>query len=269
MKRFAVAFLTLFSFLAIPVASFSAPHMEWKAMRFRSTSAASVARQANWAYGGGGFNQAFADSEVFRKGATGTSNNAAHDTSLAYHITEFGLPPTLSNRSAAARSWLKAMKQTLAGPGYAAVDSVFISPSPDTLDAMPWLIVRVFQDTTSYSFSGTTGIDSVVVGMQWSPDGVNWYAVGGTPTRGFHTTGLGGTGIVADDGIVTPVLCAAEAAAGQDVATVTLECQPAIYAGGNYIVNRTACMVDGWVRFLVGVLDGSGQFAVKIATWKD
>lgn len=208
----------------------------WKPLMMRNTSAASVAQQLNWAQGGGGAQSGFADSSVFRRGVSATGR----DTSIAFSVKDLYFPPHL-------------------GPNGSAV------AVSDTVMHTPWVSIRVRQDTTSYSWSGATAMDSIYVAAQWSPNGINWISVNGTPTRAFETTN--GT---ADENGITPVLVGpfGEPAAGADVATVYLGCVPALApVNSSYILNQTLCLCEGFVRFIF-VLDGTGQFAPEIGSWQ-
>lgn len=205
----------------------------WERLEFRNTSAASTARNPNWAAASA---TGFADSTVFRRGAT---TRTLCDTTKAYRVERWALPPSLPYRTAAAF---------------------------DSLDTTPWLIINVRQDSSATSspvFVGTTGFDSVFVAAEFSYDGVSWYSVSGSPTRAF----LAVTITSGQDGLQPPAITVTEPSPGADFARVVLGCTPGIDAGGAFILNKTLCTCNGWVRFLIGVLDGSGQFVAEVGTW--
>lgn len=240
---FTAALLVLFAAAALAphpasaqvLASQGNTELKWERLEFRNTSAASTAQNLNWAAASA---TGFADSTVFRRGAT---TRTLCDTTKAYRVERWALPPSLPYRTAAAF---------------------------DSLDTTPWLVIRVRQDSSATSspvFSGTTGIDSIFVAAEYSLDGVQWFAVSGSPTRAF----LAVTIASGQDGTQPPAITTAEQSPGADNARVVLGCVPGLDAGGAYILNKTLCTCGGWVRFLVGVLDGSGQFVAEAATWQE
>jgi len=199
------------------------------AMTFHNTTAASgVVRNAAWNASGG-----YTDSSVFRHAAAAPTS---YDTSVSYSMGRFPLPPTF-------------------GPAYipsAVVDTLF-----------PWIIVKVQQDTTSYGFTGASGMDSVRVWAEFSDNQIDWYTASGTPTYRFDvvfaTTGA--------DGLVSPTLIGVELVPGIDGAVIPFKAA----------VNRTngaAAMILNapnqgqwrYMRFLIGG-DMIGQYKAEIQYW--
>lgn len=266
MKRFCLSFLSLLA-LILPLAaqaqvSDNSAQWGWDDMWLRNTSAAtgSVVRQPNWAFGTshGGTTVGFADSTVFRKGAT---TNALTDTSIAYKVDDFAFPPTLHTRGGqyGSRNAAHSLANGVAGN---AQDSVIV----DTTDATPWLAIRVRQDTTSYAFSGSTGLDSAGVAAQISYDGINWFSVSGSPTRAFVSVAI----TSGEDGLQPPLMTATESSPGVDAVQFDLQCQPTVFnVGTAFILNRTLCMAGAYVRFLVSAMDGSGQWKVELGHWRN
>jgi len=201
---------------------------------FRNTSAASVARDANWARGTPGTSPTgFVDSTVFR--ATGVG---PVDTTCAYRTGGYPFPFDAGRKGATAL-----------------VDT----------STSAWIGIRVLQDSTSYSWSGVVGVDSIQVAAQVSYDGVTWYNVTGTPTRAYDATA---PIPVSSEGTTPIALLAAEPSVGAEFATVYLGCDPhTSLLGGAYIINRTLCMADMLVRFLIGPQGGGGQFRAEIGSW--
>lgn len=241
MKRFVVPLIALFALLSPLIAraqhseaqnwgTFISFHTVW----MRNTSAAAVARQGNWSVGGfsGGTTSGFADSSVFRRGA---ATATLYDTSCAIPVVTIPLPP-------------------LFGAGFPAAlqDSV-----------LPWFIFRVGQDTLAYGSGATTttGMDSIRVAVEVSYDGVDWYAMGGTPTTRFDTVYL----TTGSDGTQSPTLVGVEVTPGMDHADVSFKCRASTYDGVGTIMNLEACQYP-FIRFIIGI-DSSGQYKVEIGTW--
>lgn len=242
-----------------PQASSPEARFKWEPMQFRNISASAVAQELNWAKGGGLLASGFADSLVFRRGAT---TRTLVDTSAAYPIDKFGMPPTFNARGGAYGSRAAKFNGGAVTAQFGQVDSVIV----DTTDAATWVAFRIRQDSLSVSFSGTSTLDSALIAAQVSYDGgINWLSVSGTPTRAFYATTIAS----AEDGLQPPVLAAAEISPGADVVPFAIQCQPSVYqAGGAVIINRTLCAQSGaLVRFLVDVADGSGQFRVDLGYW--
>lgn len=239
MTRVLFAILTLFA-LSVPLTAEAGRKFVWKPLNMRNTSAASVAAQSNWAYGTFGTVTAFADSNVFRVGAATATDR---DTSMAYHTSSFLLPPHL---------------ETGGGGGTTVVTDSALA------QRQPWIALRVQQDTTSFSFSGTSTMDSVFFAAQISYDGINWINVNGTPTVAFETT----NGAAGEDGTVPTLIGPySESNAGQDMATAFLDCVPSLRPINNgYIINRSICLANAYVRFLIN-MDGRGQYAPMIGQW--
>jgi len=242
-KRASLVVLTLLA-LSIPLAAQSQEaaatgtrtmSLKWAPLYMRNTAAASTAREPNWAKGYPGSSPSgFADSIVFRRGVTTAT---VYDTSAAYRIEGFGFPPNI---------------------GTSAQNAVIDSAST------PWIVIKVKQDSTSFSFTGATGMDSVRVGAEVSQDGINWQSCPGTPTHRFDvvyfTSGA--------DGLQNPSLIGVERSPGEDMAIIPFRCHPPLASSNATIVNRGLCMESGWVRFIIG-LDSSGQYAPEIASWND
>ena len=176
----------------------------------------------------------FLDSLVFRRGVTTAT---VYDTSIGMSSSSFPFPP---------------------GLGTAAIAGI------DTIGT-PWIAIRVGQDTTSFGFTATSGMDSVRVGVEYSYDGANWYPAAGTPTRRFDTvfftSGASGTQAVSLIGV--------EGVPGQDAATVTFGChQGTIALIEPWNVGRALCWANARLRFLIGG-DYTGQFKVEVGHWQD
>ena len=210
------------------------PKWEFRPLWMRNTSAASVVREANWAKGGkGGSVVGFADSIYFRRGATTAT---AYDTSATYRLADFSFAPVLGNTPSNA----------------AATDTTNI----------PWIIIRVQQDTLQGAFSGTSGLDTIRIAAEVSYDGVNWFSTSGTPTRLFDTVYM----TSGQDGRQSVTLIGVEATPGEDAALVSLTCHPGETTGGTRIINRGLCFTETYVRFIIG-MDASGQFTALVGAW--
>jgi hypothetical protein len=246
MKRLTAVLLALASFVLVGSSygqGLSGPSLfqsriSWQRLNFRNTSASATARNPNWAapYLAPGFT----DSVVFRKGAAGLTT---YDTTAAYPIKEFAFAPAAF------------ASQATGG---------------DTL-AVPWLILRLSQDTTSFvSTLGAvpTAMDSFRVAAQVSADGVTWFNANGTPTRAFDAVYFTSS---AEDGSQAVDLAGVDisgATGGADIAYVTLGCSPSAgVAGGSPIINKTLCTCGLLVRFLIGN-DGIGQFVLDAGTFE-
>jgi hypothetical protein len=219
----------------------SGSYLKWSPLYMRNTTAAAlIARNPNWAVGipGNPGSVAYTDSVVFRRGATTAT---VYDTSAAYPISSWPFPPnfgtTLSN---------------------ALVDT----------SSVPWIVVRVRQDSTTFgsSTTPTSSLDSVRVAVEYSYDGISWNSCAGTPTYRFDVVFL----TSGQDGVQNPTLIGVEAAtAVEDAAAVILKCHPSqAGASGTVIVNRTLCMQGGFARFIIGG-DYTGQYAVEVASWQN
>lgn len=265
MTRRILPFLFLAVSLCIPISAqaqrvSAESQWDWHPLVMRTTSAASVVQEFNWAKGehGLGSTRGFADSIVIRKAA---ATETLVDTSAAYKIGDFFFPPTFAARSGSAMARAAKFNGGAVTAQFGGVDSVIV----DSTDSNPWIAFRVVQDTLSQDFAATSGLDSILVGAQISYDGINWLAVNGTPTRAFlaNATGISGT-----DGIAIPMITATEPSPGADVVELVVECQPAIHKVGNsFIINRTLCAAGAYVRFIIGLCDGSGQFKPEIGYW--
>lgn len=251
---------TLFALLALPAMAFAqrvspASQWDWHDLEIRTTTAAaSVPAEDSWIKDS---SPAFADSLVFRKGP---ATRTLVDTTVAFRTNRFWYPPTYGSRGAQGGGRAQALSGMQALPG--GTDSSIV----DTTDKSPWIAIRVRQDTTSYSFTGSSGdLDSMFVGAQISYDGINWLSVSGSPTRAFiaNPTGVSGT-----DGLAIPCVVGIEPSVGADVSTVVFEAQPSIHKMGNaFIINRTLCAAGAWVRFIIGINDATGQWRAEIAHW--
>jgi hypothetical protein len=256
---------SLFAAIALAVLAFysppaSADHLTWSRLVMRNTTAASAVVLPLWT---STLNDpGYADSTVFRRGAT---TRTLMDTTIAYHVDAWNLPPTFAYRGASYGARAAKFNGGAVTAQFGQVDSVVV----DTTDNTPWILVRVRQDSSyatghPYAFTGTTAVDSILVAAQYSYDGINWLSVSGTPTRAFIAT----TVATAEDGLQPPVLTALEVSPGADAAEVALQCQPELrVAGAALIINRTLCIAGAWVRFLIGVTDGSGQFCAELGEW--
>lgn len=268
MKRF-LSFLAVLAFLVVPLSAHAQnttpKEWVWEGVTMRNTGpSGTVADPSNWIAAGGKFYQAFLDSSVFRVGTWAAS---VADTTEAFDMKEFPFPPTYAMRTALdGANYLRIKKD--ADPsqhGPAGTDSL-VTFLPDTLDNTRWIAVRMKQDTTSLSFSGSTSFDSVLVAAQWSEDGVSWQNVGGTPTRAFISASFA---INPTDGGTPVGLTNVEQTPGADVAEVSMECQPTLYTDNvSLIINRTMCMARRFLRFIVSAPGGTGQFALEIGHWK-
>lgn len=238
----------------------------YEPLKIRHTSAASVPQELNWAKGfyGGSFVTGFTDSVVFRQGA---ATAILVDTSAAYPLSYFRLPPGFEHRPASQGS---RAQRTYGASGPILAPSGTDSSIVDTTDATPWIALRVQQDTLSNSFTATSTLDSALFGAQISYDGgLNWLSVNGTPTRAFYAnpTGVSGT-----DGLAIPMLAVAEVSPGADVVEARCRCFPQLWenTGTAFIFERTLCAApaNALVRFIVKVTDGSGQWAVWLGRWR-
>jgi hypothetical protein len=252
MRRIA-ALLAVFLILAPPavshaqrVATATDNHFGWIPLAMRNTSAASVARNANWAAGQGGIGVSstvvgFADSTVLRRAVTTLT---VYDTSQAVAV-----------------NWLPFAPQLLYKGGSTAL--------ADTAQVLPWIGIRVAQDTLSYGYTSNSALDSISVGTQWSLDGINWNAVAGTPTiqpaAAYFTSG--------EDGVAPLGMKAGELTSpASDVCQLYIVCnmnevtQQVTASATLPIMNKTLCEVPGYIRFIIG-MDGTGQFAVSIGRW--
>ena len=250
MKNRFVAALLFLALLVVPHTSHAQSVSTGKAkfsfapLYMRNTSAASVAREVDWTKGAPGAPApGFVDSVTFSVGAATATDR---DTTVAISTASLPMPPHST---------------TTAGGTTSLIDTTFAS-------RMPWIAIRVRQDTTRYSFSGTSTMDSFYVAAQVSYDGVTWLNVNGTPTVTFETT----NGAAGADGTV-PVLAGpyGEISAGADAATATFDCLTNLItrvSNSGWIINRSLCMANAMVRFLVN-MDGSGQYVVELGSWKD
>jgi hypothetical protein len=205
--------------------------LAYETMIMRSTNAASAVALPAWNVPQG--HSAFLDSSVFRRGAT---TRTVYDTSMAYARAHFAFPPILAP-----------------GLGLAVQDSV-----------LPWIVVRVGQDTTSYAFAGTSGgvTDTIRVAIEWSDDGNNWFRMPGTPTHRFDTVFM----TSGQDGLQSPTLFGVEIAPGQDRVEIPIKCRQSTYNGADFITNLTSCMAGNYLRFIIGGAY-SGQYKLSIASW--
>jgi len=233
-KRFLPLLLVLLSLPVCTIAQETTPQgaeIQWEPLVMRSTSAASVARNAFWPSAKG--SSGFADSIVFRRGV---DTRTVYDTTMGYHASYFRFPPTFG--------------QVLQN---ALVDTT----------TTPWLMVRVRQDTLQYGGTTiTSGLDSVRVGAQVSPDGINWTSVSGTPTQRFDTVFM----TSGQDGVQAATLIGVEDNPGADLASVKLSCHPSQAAVDDHIINRTLCLCGQYIRFIIGG-GYSGQFVVEAGRW--
>jgi len=241
MKRFA-AFLVVLAVL-LPLQSHAQglsqsydwkTIMTWRPMWMRGTSASTVAQNRVWSAGGftGGQTQGFVDSIAFRKIGTLT----AYDTSAAFPREHFHYPPQIG-----------------AAMGAAVQDSIF-----------PWIVVRVRQDTLSYSWTGATGLDSVRVAIEYSYDGVDWFSCSGTNTYRHDTVFL----TTGADGLQSPTLIGVEGTPGEDAVVIPFQCRLSQFKANSFITNVSACVAGNFLRFIVGG-DGIGQFKAEYASWKE
>lgn len=198
-------------------------------MLFHNTNAGSVARNAAWNAKIG-----YLDSTVFRHAS---ALPTSYDTTISYSIPkDFPLPPTF-------------------GPAYipSIADSLF-----------PWIFVKFAQDTTSYAFTATSGMDSVRVWAEFSNDNVNWYTAAGTPTYRFDvvfaTSGA--------DGLQSPTLIGVEQLGGMDEAVIPFKCR-VNQSNGAASTILNAPFIGQWefVRFIFGG-DYIGQFKATAYRWK-
>ena len=270
MKRFVVPLFALLAFLPTAASAQKASEAaswQWQTMWMRTTVAAStVAYPApGWAVGSPGepTTAAFLDSIAFRKGV---ATRTIVDTTAAYPMAMFSYPPTMAMHGAASYSRAQKLLGMQALPG--GTDSVVV----DTTDFTPWIAVRVRQDSLDYG-TGTTppvmtsGLDSVFVGAQISYDGYNGLSVSGTPTRAYIANP---TGVSGEDGIAVPSLAATEVSPGADAVEIRCECFPWLVrdSGTAFIINRTLCDARAkFIRFIIGVNDGQGQFAAEVGHW--
>jgi hypothetical protein len=197
-----------------------------------TTAASAVARNANWASPQGA--SGFTDSSVFRRGAT---TRTVYDTTIAYAVLHFALPPHVGNGQVASLA--------------------------DTV--LPWIVLKVGQDTTAYSFAGTSGgvTDTIRVAIESSEDGVNWFSFAGTPTYRFDTVFL----TSGQDGLQSPTLYGVEISPGQDFVTIPIKCALAQWDGVVRVMNKTACCSGVFLRFVIGGAY-SGQYKVEAYHWQ-
>jgi hypothetical protein len=246
------------------------PFFDYTKLYFRNTTAANgIARELNWgrylpgqatilSFG------ALTDSLTFAH-AAGGSALVKYDTTAAYNVTFFGLPPTFENRAANAEH----QKSFATLNATANIDSIGV---PDTLDTTPWVVMRIRADTTSNSWAGGTVFDSLYIGAQYSLNGINWVSVGGTPTRKFVSGGTAATTGLSEDATAIPFLVAAKRGsnAASRFITIPLRCFPALAndTSTDWIIERTMCMCGGYVRFIVGISnDGAGQYTLEAGHW--
>jgi hypothetical protein len=57
-----------------------------------------------------------------------------------------------------------------------------------------------------------------------------------------------------------------EASPGEDMAQFVFKCHPSTTVDNTRITNRSLCMYNGFVRFIIG-MDATGQFKTEIGTW--
>jgi hypothetical protein len=233
----------------------------WDRIPMRTTVGASAFASIPWGTPQRATAGFYADSSVWRKAAT---TRTLVDTSAALDISDFALPPTFPSRSSGYMARAMKFNGGAVTAQFGGVDSVVV----DSLDHTAWVKVRIQQDSTAFSFTGTSGGDSAFVGAQVSwDDGVNWETVSGTPTRAFIATP---TGLSGEDGISVPSLAATETSPGLDRWEFDLECQPNLrqLSGTAFIINRTlCCATGGLIRFIFGLNDASGQFKADVGHW--
>ena len=209
---------------------------QWDRLYVRNTAAATVAHNPNWATTNAGCitcsPTGFADSSVFRRGATTLT---AYDTTRAIRLQDVQWSPNFG-----------------ATPSNALTDS----------SSLPWLFLRLGQDTTSYSFSGTSALDSARIAVEVSQDGITWHSCQGTPTQIFDVNFM----TAGQDGLQSPSLIGVEQSPGEDMVQFVFKCHPSTAVSNSRIANRSLCMYNGWARFIIG-MDGSGQFKVDAGTW--
>lgn len=209
--------------------------MDWQTLYMRNTNAASAAQNLNWTVKGSC--QAcsptgYADSTVWRRGATTAT---LYDTTRALRLQDYPWAPNYGNV-----------------PMAALTDS----------SSLPWLILRVHQDSLSYSFTGSSSLDSVRVAAEVSLDGITWFSCQGTNTQRFDTVYM----TSGQDGLQSPTLIGVEASPGEDMAQFVFKCHPSTTVDNARITNRSLCMYNGYVRFIIG-MDATGQFTVDMGTW--
>ena len=236
MKRFIFS-AALAALFVVPLAAQSAPRgMTVRRLEMRTTVAAATSAMVPWTVFR---NAAFLDSVVFRKGA---ATRTLFDTTQAIATSDLPWPPGHENRTMAVI---------------------------DTLNSEPWIILKVKPDSLFGAFTGTTGLDSLIVGVEYSHNGVQWIGATGTPTRAF----LAEAPIpIASDGVTPVPLTKGEpTGAADDAIFVTFQCHPQIAEiianHAKAIANRTLCLEEGYIRFIIGVSDGSGQFVAELWHW--
>lgn len=207
--------------------------LKYERLIMRNTNAASAVALPAWTAPQA--HTAFLDSSVFRRGAT---TRTVYDTTMAYPRSKFAFPP-----------------QNGLGLPAALQDSI-----------LPWIIFKVGQDTTSYSFAGTSGgaTDTFRVAVEWSWDGQQWFSCTGTPTYRFDTVFM----TSGQDGLQSPTLFGVEIGPGQDFAEIPFKCRQSTFNGAGFITNTQSCMAGNYLRFIVGGAY-SGQYAVSVAHWQD
>lgn len=238
MKRFitCAALVALFVVPAVTAAQPGPLVMKAKRLEMRTTVAANTSALVPWTKFR---DSAYLDSVVFRKGA---ATRTLFDTTQAVAVADLPWPPGHQNRTMAAI---------------------------DTLNSEPWIVIKVKPDSLFGAFTGTTGLDSLIVGIEYSENGVQWIGASGTPTRAF----LAEAPIpVASDGITPVPLTKGEpTGAAGDAVWIALQCHPQIAEivanHAKSIANRTLCLESGYIRFIIGVSDGSGQFVVDLMHW--
>ena len=210
--------------------------LDWTRLYMRNTAATSTARDPNWTTRGSCQTcspSGFADSSVFRRGAT---TRTVYDTTRALDLRTVPWAPNFGN---------VAMN--------ALTDSTYL----------PWLYMRVLQDTTSVTFSGASSLDSVFVGAEVSLNGIDWFTCQGTPTQRFAINFFTSSPA---DGAQAPALIGQEASPGEDMAQFVFKCHPFTTVDNIRITNRSLCFWNGYVRFIIGMA-ASGQFGVDVGTW--
>lgn len=270
MKRLVASLATVLCALAFhspPAAAQATPYVfKFERMGFRNTAASTVTRDPNWTktFRENGVNTGFADSSVFRKG---TATATSVDTSRAYIVSDFLPPPTYYSRGGAPGARAQATRGNT-GPstlGAGLLDSVVV----DTTDVSPWLELIVRQDSVTtgpYVLGLPTTFDSIYVAAQFSYDGVIWNNVQGTPTRAFSAVLVTSNPV---DGLQPPAVAATESSPGVDEVHLAFQYHPSLIQNGQApIINRSLGMVPYYVRFLINVCEGQGQFAVELGSWR-
>jgi len=206
---------------------------QFSRVRMRNTSAAAVALNPSWATNAS--NSGYVDSTVFRRGGV---TPTAYDTSTAFTAADYPIPPGVGTSSG----------------------------TVDT-SGVPWIVVRVRQDTLAFGFTGVSGSaisDSIRVGIEYSADGILWFPAQGTPTYRFDTvyftsSGSGGGQMVS--------LIGTEPAAGAEQWTVPLRCHPGVGPNEPFNVGRSMCMCGEFMRIIISGRI-TGQYALEVGSWK-